>query len=430
MLDADSGQVKIKIGNYRWTICALLFFATTINYVDRAVMGVLAPTLRSEIGWTNQEYGYISAGFTLAYAIGFLFAGWFIDRVGTRIGYSVYLTIWSLAAAAHALAKTAFGFGIARFGLGIGESGNFPAAIKTVAEWFPKKERALATGIFNAGSNVGAVLAPLLVPWIALTWGWQEAFIFTGLAGLIWVFFWWPIYRKPSEHKRLTKGELEYIESDPPDTPVKIPWIRLFPYRQTWAFAVGKFLTDSIWWFYLFWFPLFMNDHFGVDLSSIGLPMITVYLLADVGSIGGGWLSSYFLKRGWTTNKARKTAMLICALCILPVTMAPRVSGEWVAVWLIGIAAAAHQGFSANIFTITSDMFPRKAIASVVGIGGFAGAMGGFIMNLGAGWLRQSTGNYIVMFTIAGVIYLVALLFIHLLAPKLEPAEFEEKLIT
>ena len=430
MLDADSGQVKIKIGNYRWTICALLFFATTINYVDRAVMGVLAPTLRSEIGWTNQEYGYISAGFTLAYAIGFLFAGWFIDRVGTRIGYSVYLTIWSLAAAAHALAKTAFGFGIARFGLGIGESGNFPAAIKTVAEWFPKKERALATGIFNAGSNVGAVLAPLLVPWIALTWGWQEAFIFTGLAGLIWVFFWWPTYRKPSEHKRLTKGELEYIESDPPDTPVKIPWIRLFPYRQTWAFAVGKFLTDSIWWFYLFWFPLFMNDHFGVDLSSIGLPMITVYLLADVGSIGGGWLSSYFLKRGWTTNKARKTAMLICALCILPVTMAPRVSGEWVAVWLIGIAAAAHQGFSANIFTITSDMFPRKAIASVVGIGGFAGAMGGFIMNLGAGWLRQSTGNYIIMFTIAGVIYLVALLFIHLLAPKLEPAEFEEKLIT
>ena len=432
MLDAVSGQTKgkIKIGNYRWTICALLFFATTVNYVDRAVMGVLAPTLRTEIGWTNQEYGYISAGFTLAYAIGFLFAGWFIDRVGTRIGYSVYLTLWSLAAAAHALARTVFGFGLARFGLGIGESGNFPAAIKTVAEWFPKKERALATGIFNAGSNVGAVLAPLLVPWIALNWGWQFAFIFTGLAGLIWVFFWWPMYHRPQEHPRLTKTELNYIESDPPDTPVKIPWLKLFPYRQTWAFAIGKFLTDSIWWFYLFWFPLFMNDRFGVDLSTIGLPMITVYLLADVGSVGGGWLSSSLLKRGWTTNKARKTAMLICALCILPVTMAPRVQGEWIAVWLIGIAAAAHQGFSANLFTLTSDMFPRKAIASVVGIGGFAGAMGGFIMNLGAGWLRQSTGNYVIMFTIAGVIYLVALLVIHLLVPKLEPAEFDEQIAT
>jgi len=431
MLDAVSGASggKIKIGNYRWTICALLFFATTINYVDRAVLGVLAPTLRSEIGWTDQEYGYISGAFTLAYAIGFLFAGWFIDRFGTRIGYTVYLTVWSFAAAAHALARSAFGFGIARFGLGIGESGNFPAAIKTVAEWFPKKERALATGIFNAGSNVGAVLAPLLVPWIALNWGWQLAFIITGLAGLVWVVFWWPLYHKPTEHPRLTKTELAHIESDPPDPPAKIPWIKLFPFRQTWAFAIGKFLTDAIWWFYLFWFPLFMNDRFGVSLSTIGLPMITVYLLADVGSIGGGWLSSSLLKRGWTVNAARKTAMLICALLILPVAMAPRVEGEWVAVWLIGIAAAAHQGFSANIFTITSDMFPRKAVGSVVGIGGFAGAMGGFFMNLGAGWLKENTGDYVIMFTIAGFVYLIALLIIHLLVPKLEPANFDEKLV-
>jgi len=431
MLDAVSGASggKIKIGNYRWTICALLFFATTINYVDRAVLGVLAPTLRSEIGWTDQEYGYISGAFTLAYAIGFLFAGWFIDRFGTRIGYTVYLTVWSFAAAAHALARSAFGFGIARFGLGIGESGNFPAAIKTVAEWFPKKERALATGIFNAGSNVGAVLAPLLVPWIALNWGWQLAFIITGLAGLVWVVFWWPLYHKPAEHPRLTKTELAHIESDPPDPPAKIPWIKLFPFRQTWAFAIGKFLTDAIWWFYLFWFPLFMNDRFGVSLSTIGLPMITVYLLADVGSIGGGWLSSSLLKRGWTVNAARKTAMLICALLILPVAMAPRVEGEWVAVWLIGIAAAAHQGFSANIFTITSDMFPRKAVGSVVGIGGFAGAMGGFFMNLGAGWLKENTGDYVIMFTIAGFVYLIALLIIHLLVPKLEPANFDEKLV-
>ncbi|MGE5811500.1 MAG: MFS transporter, partial [Ignavibacteria bacterium] len=392
---------KETIGKYRWVICTLLFFATTINYVDRSIMGVLAPTLRDEIGWTDQEYGYISAAFTQAYAIGFIFAGWFIDKVGSRLGYSIYLSLWSIAAAAHALARSAFGFGLARFGLGIGESGNFPAAIKTVAEWFPKKERALAIGIFNAGSNVGAVLAPLVVPWLALNWGWQSAFMVTGLVGLIWVFFWWPIYRKPAEHPKLSKTELAYIESDPPDPPVKIPWLKLIPLKQTWAFAIGKFLTDAIWWFYLFWFPLFMNDRFGVNLASIGLPMITVYLMADVGSVAGGWLSSSLLKRNWTVNAARKTAMLICALCILPVSMAPHVSGEWVAVFLIGVATAAHQGFSANIFATTSDMFPRKAVGSVVGIGGFAGAMGGVFMNLGAGWLRENTGSYEIMFAIA-----------------------------
>jgi ACS family hexuronate transporter-like MFS transporter len=416
-------EAKMKIGYYRWIICALLFFATTINYVDRAVLGVLAPTLRTEIGWTDQEYGYISASFTLAYAIGFLFAGWFIDKVGTRIGYTFYLTIWSLAAAAHALVRSAFGFGAARFALGLGESGNFPAAIKTVAEWFPKKERALATGIFNAGSNVGAILAPLLVPWIALNWGWQEAFIITGLAGLIWIAFWYPLYHRPSEHPKISKTELAHIESDPPDPPAKIAWLSLLPLKQTWAFAIGKFLTDAIWWFYLFWFPLFMNDRFGVDLRTIGLPMITVYLLADVGSVGGGWLSSFLLKRNWTVNGARKTAMLVCALLILPVSMAPHVEGAWIAVFLIGIAAAAHQGFSANIFTTTSDMFPRKAVGSVVGIGGFAGAMGGFFMNLGAGWLKQNTGSYEVMFAIAAVVYLIALLIMHLLVPKLEPAK-------
>jgi len=422
MTQAEVSLGKKEYGHYRWIICALLFFATTINYVDRAVLGVLAPTLRTEIGWTDQEYGYISAAFTLAYAIGFIFAGWFIDRVGTRIGYSIYLTLWSFAAALHAFARSAFGFGIARFGLGIGESGNFPAAIKTVAEWFPRKERAFATGIFNAGSNVGAILAPLMVPWIALTWGWRAAFIITGLLGLIWIAFWLPVYRRPSEHPRLTKKELDHIESDPPDPPAKIPWLRLIPLRQTWAFAIGKFLTDAIWWFYLFWFPLFMNDRFGVDLRTIGLPMITVYLLADVGSVGGGWLSSALLKRNWTVNAARKTAMLVCALLILPVSIAPHVEGQWVAVFLIGVAAAAHQGFSANIFTTTSDMFPRKAVGSVVGIGGFMGAMGGFFMNIGAGWLRQNTGSYEIMFGIAAGVYLLALLIMHLLVPKLEPA--------
>ena len=421
----SSTTIKEFIGHYRWLICALIFFATTINYVDRAVLGVLAPTLRAEIGWTDQDYGYISAAFTLAYAIGFLFAGWFIDRVGTRIGYALYLIVWSFAAAAHALVRSAFGFGLARFALGIGESGNFPAAIKTVAEWFPQKERALATGIFNAGSNVGAIIAPLVVPWIALTWGWQEAFIFTGLAGLIWIAFWFPIYRRPSEHPKLSKRELEHIESDPPDTPVKIPWLRLLPLKQTWAFSIGKFLTDAIWWFYLFWFPLFMNDRFGIDLRTIGPPMIVVYLLADVGSVAGGWFSSSLIKRKWTVNAARKTAMLVCALLILPVSIAPHVSGPWLAVILIGVAAAAHQGFSANIFTTTSDMFPRKAVASVVGIGGFAGAMGGFFMNLGAGWLKQNTGSYEIMFAIAAVVYSIALLIMHLLVPKLEPAKLD-----
>jgi MFS transporter, ACS family, hexuronate transporter len=414
--------VKAAIGKYRWYIVALLFFATTINYVDRAVLGVLAPTLRTEIGWSDQEYGYISAAFTLAYAIGFLFAGWFIDKIGTRLGYTIYLVIWSLAAAAHALAKSVTGFSIARFALGIGESGNFPAAIKTVAEWFPKKERALATGIFNAGSNVGAILAPLVVPWLALNWGWQSAFIITGLAGLIWIAFWFPVYRKPTEHPKLSKTELDHIQSDPPDPATKIAWLKLLSFKQTWAFSIGKFLTDAIWWFYLFWFPLFMNDRFGIDLKTIGLPMITVYLLADIGSIAGGWFSSALLKRNWTVNGARKIAMLVCAILILPVAIAPHVSGPWIAVLLIGTAAAAHQGFSANIFTTASDMFPRKAVGSVVGIGGFAGAIGGFFMNLGAGWLKQNTGSYEIMFAIAGVVYLIALLIMHLLVPKLEPA--------
>lgn len=288
-----------------------------------------------------------------------------------------------------------------------------------------KKRRALATGIFNAGTNVGAVIAPLVVPWIALNWGWQAAFLITGLSGLVWIFFWLPVYRKPAEHPKLSKAELAHIESDPPDPVAKIPWLRLLQFKQTWAFSSGKFLTDAIWWFYLFWFPLFMNDRFGVDLKTIGLPMIVVYVLADFGSVGGGWLSSFLIKRNWTVNAARKTTMLICALLILPVAASPYVEEQWIAVILIGIAAAAHQGFSANIFTTTSDMFPRKAVGSVVGIGGFAGAMGGFFMNLGAGWLKQNTGSYEIMFAIAAVIYLIALLVMHLLVPKLEPAVIE-----
>ncbi len=422
-----------SVGHYRWIICALLFFATTINYVDRSVFGVLEPELNKIIGWSATEFGVVNASFNLAYAIGFLFAGWMMDRLGTRLGYAISLTIWSFAAAAHAFAGSVWGFAFARFALGLGEAGNFPAAIKTVAEWFPKKERALATGIFNAGSNVGAILAPATVPYIFDHYGWQAAFVATGIVGLIWVFFWWPIYRRPQVHPKLSPAELAYIESDPPDPPIKIRWRELFPFRQTWAFTIGKFLTDSVWWFYLFWFAKFMSEQFGVKIREIGAPMITVYLLADIGSIAGGWQSSWLMGRGWTTNAARKTAMLTCAICVVPVAFAPlaestqifgwTVDAKWIAVLLIGLATAAHQGFSCNLFTLTSDMFPRGVVGSVVGIGGFAGAMGGVLMNLGAGWLKDTTGNYTAMFSIAASMYLTALLIIHLLVPRLEPAD-------
>jgi ACS family hexuronate transporter-like MFS transporter len=420
-------EVTHSVGYYRWIICALLFFATTINYVDRTVLGVLEPILQKEIGWTATQYGDINSAFNLAYAIGFLLSGWMMDKVGTRWGYSISLVVWSLAAAAHAFAGSVAGFAAARFALGIGESGNFPAAIKTVAEWFPKRERAFATGIFNAGTNVGAIISPAIVPILYAWHGWQAAFVATGLAGLVWVAFWWPIYRRPQDHPRLSRGELAHIESDPPDPPKPIPWLQLLPFRQTQAFAIGKFLTDSVWWFYLFWFAKFMSEQFSVDIKSIGLPMITVFLLADVGSIAGGWQSSWLLNRGWTANAARKTAMLTSALCVVPVVFAPLVAEKWVAVLLIGLATAAHQGFSANLFTLTSDMFPRQAVGSVVGIGGFAGAIGGVLMNLGAGRLRDMTGNYVPMFAMAATAYLAALLVIHLLVPRLEPVKIAGK---
>jgi ACS family hexuronate transporter-like MFS transporter len=407
--------------NVRWVICALLFFATTINYVDRSVLGVLAPDLQKTIGWTDTQYGDINAAFQGAYALGFLIVGRFVDRVGTKIGYAAALIVWSIAAAGHALARSALGFGVARFFLGLGEAGNFPSAIKTTAEWFPRRERALATGIFNAGSNIGAVLAPWLVPILALRWGWQSAFIATGLTGVVWVLFWLPIYNRPERHPQVSPSELAWIQSDKPDPAVRIPWLELFPHRQTWAFASGKFLTDAIWWFYLFWTPKFLADRFGVDLKTIGPPMITIYLLADVGSIGGGWMSSWLLKQGWTPNAARKTALLTCALCVVPVAAAPLVADKWTAVLLIALAAAAHQGFSANLFTLTSDMFPRPAVGSVVGIGGTAGALGGILMQLASGRIKDLTGSYLIMFLIAASVYVLSVLVIHALAPRLEP---------
>ena len=421
---AGTTATGAQVARYRWVICALLFFATTINYVDRQVIGILAKDLQRTIGWSELEYGNIVAAFQAAYAVGLLFAGKLMDRFGTKVGYAVALTVWSLAGIVTALARSAVQFGLVRAALGLGEAGNFPAAIKTVAEWFPKKERALATGIFNAGTNVGAVVAPLTVPWIAIHLGWQWAFILTGAIGFVWLAFWLPIYRKPEHHPRLSRAELAYIQSDPADSAFRTPWLRLIPHRQTCAFAIGKYLTDPIWWFYLFWIPNFLRDKHGLDLSNVGPPLIAIYLVADVGSVAGGWISSQLIKRGWTINSARKTAMLSCALAVTPIVIVSQVSNLWLVVSLIGLAAAAHQGWSANIFTTVSDVFPRRAVGSVVGIGGMAGAMGGVTMAVATGYILDRTNNnYMIMFVIAGAAYLVALLIIHLLVPKLDPIE-------
>ncbi|HEY2964237.1 MAG TPA: MFS transporter [Pyrinomonadaceae bacterium] len=419
-----------RVGRYRWVICGLLFFATTVNYVDRQVLGLLAKDLKSEIGWTEIDYGNIVAAFNAAYAFGLLLAGRLMDRIGTRVGYALAIVWWSLAAMAHALARTPLGFGVARAALGFGEAGNFPAAIKTVAEWFPKKERAFATGLFNAGSNVGAIVAPLCVPWIAGHLGWRWAFILTGVFGFLWLLFWLPTYRHPEKHAKVSAAELAHIQSDPPDPPAeKIPWVRLIPHRQTSAFAIGKYLTDPVWWFYLYWIPTFFREHHKLDLTGSAGPLIVIYLIADIGSIGGGWLSSTFIKRGWTINRARKTAMLICALAVTPIIFASNVKNLWVAALLIGLAAAAHQGWSCNLFTTTSDMFPRRAVGSVVGIGGMAGALGGATMAVATGYILESTGqNYSIVFTIAGTTYLLALAVIHLLSPQLAPVEDVERL--
>ena len=423
VITATDESVGARIGRYRWVICALIFFATTINYADRQVLGILAPDLQRTFGWSEIEYGRIVLAFQASYAAGLLIVGGLIDRFGTRIGYALSLTAWSIAAMAHALARTSFGFGAARAALGLSESGNFPAAIKTVAEWFPKKERAFATGFVNAGTNVGAIVAPLTVPWITIRFGWQWAFIATGAVGFLWLAFWLPLYRRPQEQRRLSKSELAHIESDPPDSVSKIRWTRLASHRQTWAIALGKFLTDPIWWFYLYWLAKFLDKNYGITLSQVGLPLVTVYFIADLGSVGGGWLSSTLIKRGWTVNAGRKTAMLICAVAVVPVVFASKASNLWVAVILIGIATASHQGFSANLFTMASDMFPRRAVGSVVGIGGMAGAVGGMLFAELTGQILQWTGSYVPIFIICGLAYLVSLSIVHLLAPTLEGAD-------
>ncbi|MGC4037783.1 MAG: MFS transporter [Chitinophagaceae bacterium] len=425
------------IGKYRWTICTLVFFATTINYLDRQVISLVKDTLDTEFKWNKTDYANITVAFQLAYAIGLFFAGRLIDKLGSKIGYALSLVLWSIAAMCHAFIKTTSGFFAARAALGITEAGNFPSAIKATAEWFPKKERAFATGIFNSGTNIGAIIAPLSVPFIAERFGWQMTFVITGLTGLIWLIFWFWLYEIPARSKRLSKNEFDYIHSDNEEAELskdinenKISWSRLLGYRQTWAFAIGKFLTDGIWWFYLFWLPDFLKEQYGLVKTAIAFPIALVYVIAAVGSIIGGWLPMYLIKKDWPVFKARKTSMLIYALCAMPVVLA-QVSGTysmWYAVCIIGFAAAAHQGWSANIFTTVSDMFPRAAIATVTGIGGMAGGLGSILISKSAGYLfdyYKSLGHiatgYFIMFVACGCGYIAAWLIMQWLVPKNKP---------
>ena len=427
---------ETKVGKYRWVVVTLLFFATTINYLDRQIIGLLKPTLALQFHWTEIDYSHIVMAFTASYAIGLLIFGNVIDKIGTKLGYTISIIVWSLAAMLHATVTSTYGFVAARIGLGLGEAGNFPAAIKAVAEWFPKKERALATGIFNSGANIGAVVAPILVPWILGMYGWQMAFLITGAIGFVWLIFWRIFYEVPAKHKKVTPEEYEFIHSDIEEVLIntedekKVKWIRLLGIRQTWTFVAGKLLTDPVWYFFLFWLPSYFSSTFKIDLTKPSLPLAIVYTATTVGSIGGGYLSSWFIKRGWPVFKARKTAMLIFAFCVVPIITARYATNVWEAVGLIGLAAAAHQAWSANIFTTASDMFPKKAISSVVGIGSMAGAVGGFFFPALIGFILETykkTGHiligYNIIFIICGCAYLLAWIIMHLLSPKMKKVE-------
>jgi ACS family hexuronate transporter-like MFS transporter len=427
-------------GQYRWTICSLIFFATTINYLDRSVISLLKPFLEKEFAWTEQDYAHIVIAFQVAYAAGLISVGRLIDKIGTKIGYALSTLFWSIAAIGHALANSTFGFGVARAALGFSEAGNFPSAIKTVAEWFPKKERALAAGIFNSGSNIGAIIAPLTVPWIAVNMGWKWAFIITGAVGFIWLVFWLIIYEVPAKHKRLSKAESDYILSDLDESSKhlessgqsSVSWKKILSFKQTWAFVIGKFLTDPVWWFYLFWLPAFLKAQYHIEGTASAFPVAAVYTITTFGSVFGGYLPLYFIKKGWPVYKARKISMLIYALCVIPVVFAQWAGSYnmWYAVLIIALAASAHQAWSANIFTTVSDMFPKRAVASVTGIGGMAGAIGGILIAWVSGILfdrykalgKIETGYYI-MFIVCGSAYIIAWVIMHYLAPKLRMVE-------
>ena len=398
----------------------MLFFATSINYMDRQVLGILQPVLQHDIGWTDAQYSYIVIAFQVAYAIGLVGMGRLVDRLGTRIGYAIVMAIWSVSAMAHSLVGTVLGFGIARFFLGLGESGNFPAAIKATAEWFPQRERSLATGIFNSGANLGAMIAPAVVPIVTLYYGWHAAFLITGLFSAAWIVWWVTKYRTPAQHQRISQAEYAHIHTDVPEQLAKIPWKRLLGYKQTWAFALGKFLTDPIWWFYLYWLPTFLDNRFHLGLRHLGLPLIIVYNMSAVGSIGGGSIPLFLNRRGMSMSRARFTALLIMAVLVTPVYFVGSVGNEWAAVALLSLAAAAHQGWSANMFTTASDMFPREAVGAVTGIGGMAGSVGGVLFSFGVGWVLTRFHHYSILFVIASTMYLLAWILLKLIVPRFE----------
>ena len=422
--EITSIQLQPTTGHVRWLICGLLFFAASVNYMDRQVIGLLKPTLQAQLGWTEEGYSNIVVAFQLAYGSSLLFIGKLTDRIGTRKGFSLAVLFWSISAMAHAGARSVLQFAVARFSLGIGEAGSFPASIKAVAEWFPKKERALATGIFNSGTNVGAIVTPLVVPWLTLRFGWQMAFIATGAFGLLWIVAWLAVYRRPEESSLVSPSELALIQSDPEQaTVIAVPWRTMLRLRQAWAVGLGKFFTDPIWFVYLFWMPDFLSRNLKLDLKGMALPLFVIYSGASVGSIGGGWLSSSLIKRGWAVNRSRKTAMLVCALAVTPIMLAARTTDPWVAVGLIALAAGAHQGWSANIYTLASDMFPRGAVASVVGFGTLLGTISGMFISKMVGYILQTTGSYVPVFVLAGTAYLIALGFVQALAPRLDRAQ-------
>jgi MFS transporter, ACS family, hexuronate transporter len=409
-------------GKVRWTICGMLFAATSINYIDRQILGILAPILQHTIGWTDPQYSYIISGFQFAYAVGLILAGRMVDRLGTRIGYAIIMGVWSLSAMSHALARTVLGFAAARFFLGLGEAGNFPAAIKTTAEWFPQSERSLATGIFNSGTSVGAILAPAIVPWVTLRYGWQAAFLMTGAFSALWILGWLFYYRSPARHRTLTPEEFAYIQRDLNEPIKAVPWHQLLGHPQTWAFAAGKLLTDPIWWFLLYWLPLFLTNKFHLGLGQLAVPLVVIYNISTIGSVGGGWLPAFFHRHGMAMSRARLSTMLLCACLVTPIFFASRVHSEWLAIGIISLAAAAHQGWSANLFTTASDMFPRSAVGSVVGIGATIGSIGGVLFSLGTGWILNLTHNYTIPFILSASAYLLALGLMQLIVPGLKSA--------